>query len=60
MLDFCLVGAGFIGPVHAANIAARGDAALRWVVDLNEAAGSALARRPSSTKRSPIPRSAPC
>ena len=45
MLDFCLVGAGFIGPVHAANIAARGDAALRWVVDLNEAAGSALAAK---------------
>ena len=23
MIDFCLVGAGFIGPVHAANLAAH-------------------------------------
>jgi myo-inositol 2-dehydrogenase/D-chiro-inositol 1-dehydrogenase len=45
MLNFCLVGAGFIGPVHAANIAARRDAALAWVVDLNAEAGGALARR---------------
>jgi myo-inositol 2-dehydrogenase/D-chiro-inositol 1-dehydrogenase len=45
VLNFCLVGAGFIGPVHAANIAARSDARLTWVVDLNEAAGSALAQK---------------
>ena len=45
MLNFCLVGAGFIGPVHATNIAGRNDASLRWVVDLNEAAGSALAAK---------------
>ena len=45
MLNFCLVGAGFIGPVHAANIAARGDAALAWVVDLSEATGRPLAIR---------------
>ena len=45
MLNFCLVGAGFIGPVHAANIAARGDAALAWVVDLSEATGRPLATR---------------
>ena len=43
MLNFALVGAGFIGPVHAANIAAHADAGLAWVVDLNEAAGRALA-----------------
>jgi len=43
MLNFCLVGAGFIGPVHAANIAARKDATLAWVVDLNPAVGTALA-----------------
>jgi myo-inositol 2-dehydrogenase / D-chiro-inositol 1-dehydrogenase len=43
MLSFCLVGAGFIGPVHAANIAARADARLGWVVDLNAQAGKALA-----------------
>jgi len=43
MLNFCLVGAGFIGPVHAANIATRSDAALAWVVDLNETIGRPLA-----------------
>ncbi|HTP98970.1 MAG TPA: inositol 2-dehydrogenase [Casimicrobiaceae bacterium] len=45
MLNFCLVGAGFIGPVHADNIAARADAKLSWVVDLDEAAGRALAAK---------------
>lgn len=45
MLSFCLVGAGFIGPVHAANIAARADAKLAWVVDLDEAAGRKLAAK---------------
>jgi len=45
MLNFCLVGAGFIGTVHAANIAARSDAALAWVVDLNEAMGRPLAHK---------------
>ena len=43
MFRFCLVGAGFIGPLHAANVAARPDAKLEWVVDLNVAAGKALA-----------------
>jgi myo-inositol 2-dehydrogenase/D-chiro-inositol 1-dehydrogenase len=43
MLNFALVGAGFIGPVHAANIAARVDARLAWVVDLDAKAGKALA-----------------
>lgn len=45
MLNFCLVGAGFIGPVHAANIAARTDARLAWVVDLDHAAAAKLAAR---------------
>ena len=45
MLDFALVGAGFIGPVHAANIAANPGARLAWVVDLDAAAGRALAQR---------------
>jgi myo-inositol 2-dehydrogenase/D-chiro-inositol 1-dehydrogenase len=45
VLKFALVGAGFIGPVHAANIAARTDASLAWVVDLNESAGKALAAK---------------
>ena len=43
MLQFCLVGAGFIGPVHAANIAAHPGARLAWVVDLDIAAGGTLA-----------------
>ena len=43
MIDFCLVGAGFIGPVHAANLAAHPGARLSWVVDLDEKAGRALA-----------------
>jgi myo-inositol 2-dehydrogenase / D-chiro-inositol 1-dehydrogenase len=37
MIDCCLVGAGFIGPVHAANVAAHPSARLAWVVDLNGA-----------------------
>lgn len=45
MLNFCLVGAGFIGPVHAANIAARRDANLAWVVDLNASVGGSLAQQ---------------
>jgi myo-inositol 2-dehydrogenase/D-chiro-inositol 1-dehydrogenase len=45
LLSFALVGAGFIGPVHAANIAARSDARLAWVVDLDAGAGGALAAR---------------
>ena len=38
MMSFCLVGAGFIGPVHAANIAAHPRATLKYVVDLDHAA----------------------
>ncbi len=43
MLDFCLVGAGFIGPLHGANVAAHPGARLAWVVDLNVAAARSLA-----------------
>ena len=43
MIDFCLVGAGFIGPVHAANLAARPRARLSWVVDLDAKAATTLA-----------------
>ncbi|MBM3573032.1 MAG: inositol 2-dehydrogenase [Alphaproteobacteria bacterium] len=43
MMQFCLIGAGFIGPVHAANIAAHPHARLRWVVDLNRTAGERVA-----------------
>jgi len=45
MIQFCLVGAGFIGPVHAANLAAHPGARLAWVVDLNLAAAKTLADR---------------
>jgi len=45
MLQFCLVGAGFIGPVHAANIAAHPAARLAWVVDLDVSAGEKLAHK---------------
>ena len=45
MIDFCLVGGGFIGPLHAANIAAHPGARLRWVVDLDPAAAEALATK---------------
>ena len=44
-LEFCLVGAGFIGPVHAENIAAHPAARLRWIVDLNVGAAEALAAK---------------
>jgi len=45
MIEFCLVGGGFIGPLHAANIAAHPGARLRWVVDLNLPAAEALAAK---------------
>ena len=45
MLEFCLVGGGFIGPMHAANIAAHPAARLRWVVDVNFAAAQVLAAK---------------
>jgi len=45
MLEFCLVGGGFIGPLHAANIAAHPGARLAWVVDLDHAAANALAAK---------------
>ena len=45
MIDFCLVGAGFIGPVHAANVAAHPDARLSWVIDLNLSSARTLAEK---------------
>ena len=45
MINFCLVGAGSIGPVHAANVAAHPRARLAWVIDLNLAAAKVLAER---------------
>ena len=43
MIGFCLVGAGFIGPLHAANIARHARARLLWVVDVDTSAGAKLA-----------------
>ncbi len=43
MLRVCLVGAGFIGPVHAANIAAHPRATLAAVVDLDRPAAERVA-----------------
>lgn len=43
MMEFCLIGAGFIGPVHAANIAGHPRARLRLVVDLDRAAAERVA-----------------
>ena len=43
MLAFCLVGGGFIGPLHAANIAAHPRARLGWVVDLDLGVAEMLA-----------------
>src|SRR5258708_29938632 len=45
MIDVCLVGAGFIGPVHAANLAVHADARLSWVIDLDGIAANALAAK---------------
>jgi myo-inositol 2-dehydrogenase/D-chiro-inositol 1-dehydrogenase len=45
VIDFCLVGAGFIGPVHAANVAAHPRARLSWVIDLSLDAADALAKK---------------
>ena len=45
MLTFAQFGAGRIGAIHAANIAARPDARLKYVVDVNAAAAQALAKK---------------
>jgi myo-inositol 2-dehydrogenase/D-chiro-inositol 1-dehydrogenase len=45
MLIFSQFGAGRIGQIHAANIAAHPEARLRYVVDVNRAAAEGLASR---------------
>ena len=45
MLHFAQFGAGRIGVIHAANLAASGRARLKHIVDVNAAAASALARK---------------
>ena len=41
--NFCVVGAGRIGRIHARNIADRGDTTLRYVVDVDPDAAASLA-----------------
>ena len=43
MKTFALFGAGRIGRIHAANIAAHADARLKYVVDVDAAAAAAIA-----------------
>jgi len=45
MITFAQFGAGRIGAIHAANLAAAGNTRLRYVVDVNSAAATALASR---------------
>jgi myo-inositol 2-dehydrogenase/D-chiro-inositol 1-dehydrogenase len=45
MITFAQFGAGRIGAVHAANIAASGFARLRYIADVNTAAATALAQK---------------
>jgi myo-inositol 2-dehydrogenase/D-chiro-inositol 1-dehydrogenase len=45
MITFAQFGAGRIGTIHAANLAASGGARLRYVVDVNSPAAEALAAR---------------
>lgn len=42
-LGIALVGAGVIGRIHARNLAAREDAELAWIVEVDEPRGRALA-----------------
>ena len=44
-LEFAVFGAGRIGAIHAGNIARHGATRLKYVVDLNGSAASALAAR---------------
>ena len=48
MLRIAQFGAGRIGAIHAANIAASPDAALRYVIDANPGAARTLAERHSA------------
>lgn len=43
-INLCLFGAGRIGHIHAANIAAHSDARLKYVVDVEPAAATRLAQ----------------
>jgi myo-inositol 2-dehydrogenase/D-chiro-inositol 1-dehydrogenase len=45
MIDVALFGAGRIGKIHAGNVARQPDARLKYVVDVDGAAASALAQQ---------------
>jgi myo-inositol 2-dehydrogenase / D-chiro-inositol 1-dehydrogenase len=45
MLTFAQFGAGRIGAIHAANIAASDDARLKYVIDVNTVSAKALAKK---------------
>src|SRR6516225_1470689 len=45
MISFCQFGAGRIGAIHAANVAARPEARLNTIVDTDRAAAQRLAER---------------
>jgi len=45
MIGVCIVGGGFIGPLHAANVAAHPKARLRYIVDINASAAETLASK---------------
>lgn len=45
MINVCQFGAGRIGSIHAANLAAHPEARLRYVVDVNTTAAEALAKQ---------------
>ncbi len=45
MIGICQFGAGRIGQIHAANVAAHTEAELRYIVDVSEEAANAIAGR---------------
>ncbi len=45
MISVCLFGAGRIGRIHAANVAARDDVELRYVVDVDQASAAECAQQ---------------
>lgn len=54
MLIFAQFGAGRIGSIHAANLAASGRARLAHVVDVHEAAAASLAARHGAEASDPV------
>ena len=61
MKTFALFGAGRIGRIHAANIAAHAAARLKYVVDVDAAAAAGSRRQaepPSPTRRPRSPTTA--